>query len=296
MSARRPKLAYVSPLPPERSGISDYSAELLPELSRHYDIDVIVAQDSVSHPWIKANCTLRSVAWFRDHADRYDRVLYHFGNSDFHQHMFSLLEEVPGVVVLHDFFLSGIAAHMDVTGYQPDFWAQALYQSHGYVALQQRFYASDTAEVVWRYPCNLGVLQSALGVVVHSENSRRLARQWYGDSAADEWMVIPLLRVPELGIDRAEARRQLKLRNDDFVVCSFGLLGPTKLNHRLLNAWLTSTLAKNANCMLVFVGENHEGDYGTELITTISRSGFEKRIRITGWADICHLPSLSRGG
>jgi glycosyltransferase involved in cell wall biosynthesis len=45
---RRPKLAYVSPLPPERSGISNYSAELLPQLSRYYDIEVVVAQESVS--------------------------------------------------------------------------------------------------------------------------------------------------------------------------------------------------------------------------------------------------------
>jgi glycosyltransferase involved in cell wall biosynthesis len=285
MSVRRPKLAYVSPLPPERSGISDYSAELLPELSRHYDIDVIVAQDLVSDPWINANCSLRSVAWFRDHADHYDRVLYHFGNSHFHQHMFSLLEEAPGAVVLHDFFLSGIADHMEVTGYQLYFLAQALYQSHGYAALQQRFQASDTQEAVWRYPCNLSVLQSALGVIVHAEYSRRLTSRWYGDIVADGLMVVPLLRVPEPGIDRAEARRQLKLNPNDFVVCSFGLLGPTKLNHRLLNAWLASTLVKNVNCVLVFVGENHEGDYGTEILKTIKKSGFKKRIRITGWAD-----------
>ncbi|MFZ2171981.1 MAG: glycosyltransferase [Methylococcaceae bacterium] len=285
MSARRPKLAYVSPLPPERSGISDYSVELLPALSRHYDIDVIVAQDSVSNQWINANCTLRSVAWLKDHADLYDRVLYHFGNSHFHQHMFSLLEEVPGVVVLHDFFLSHVLSHMDFTGYQPKYWEQILYQSHGYAAAQQWFNASDTAEVVWRYPCNLGVLQSALGVVVHSEHSRRLARRWYGDSDANEWMVVPHLRDPVMAIDRAEARRLLKFNHDDFVVCSFGVLGPIKLNHRLLNAWLASTLAKNANCVLVFVGENQGGDYGMEITTTINKSGVSERIRITGWAD-----------
>ena len=285
ISKDRPKLAYVSPLPPERSGISDYSAELLPELSRHYDIDVIVAQDSVSDPWIKANCILRGVEWFRDHADRYERVLYQFGNSHFHQHMFSLLEEVPGAVVLHDFFLSGIAEYMDVTGYQSDFLAQTLYQSHGYASLQQRFQASDSQEVVWRYPCNLDVLQNALGVIVHSEYSRRLASRWYGDCAADEWMVVPLLRVPDHAIDRAEARHQLKLNHDDFVVCSFGLLGPTKLNQRLLDAWLASSLSKNERCLLVFVGENHEGDYGMELLITIKKCGLEKRICITGWAE-----------
>ena len=284
-SVRRPKMAYVSPLPPERSGISDYSAELLPELSRHYDIDVIVAQDFVSNPWINANCTLRSVEWLKDHANTYDRVLYHFGNSHFHQHMFNLLVKVPGVVVLHDFFLSGIVAHIDVTGYQPDFWAQTLYQNHGYLAVEQRFHVADTAEVVWRYPCNSGVLQSALAVIVHSENSRRLASQYYGHSAADKWMVIPHLRDPVINSNRLEARHKLNLNLDDFVVCSFGLLGSTKLNQRLMNAWLNSLLSKNAQCKLVFVGENDGGEYGAELLKAIEKSGLEKRIVITGWAD-----------
>jgi hypothetical protein len=34
----RPRLAFVSPLPPEQSGISTYSAELLPQLARFYDV------------------------------------------------------------------------------------------------------------------------------------------------------------------------------------------------------------------------------------------------------------------
>lgn len=283
--ARRPRMAYISPLPPARSGISDYSAELLPELARHYDIDVIVAQDSVATPWIRANCAVRSVDWFKQHAARYERVIYHFGNSDFHQHMFSLLEEVPGIVVLHDFFLSGIAAHMDVTGHRPDYWARALYEGHGYAALKQRFHAQDTADVVWRYPCNLGVLRGALGLIVHSENSRRLASAWYGAGAASKWAVVPLLRVPEPVIDRAAARRALNLADNDFVVCSFGLLGPSKLNERLLLAWLDSALAADAHCVLVFVGENQNGAYGQELVETIRRSGLATHIRITGWAD-----------
>ena len=41
---RRPRLAFVSPLPPERTGIADYSAELLPALARHYEIVLIVDQ------------------------------------------------------------------------------------------------------------------------------------------------------------------------------------------------------------------------------------------------------------
>jgi glycosyltransferase involved in cell wall biosynthesis len=44
LQTTRLRLAYVSPMPPEQTGIADYSAELVPELTRYYDIDVIVDQ------------------------------------------------------------------------------------------------------------------------------------------------------------------------------------------------------------------------------------------------------------
>jgi glycosyltransferase involved in cell wall biosynthesis len=284
---RRPKLAFVSPLPPARSGIADYSAELLPELSRHYEIDVVAPQTELTDPWIKANCTLRSVEWFAANARRYERVLYHFGNSHFHQHMFGLLEQVPGVVVLHDFFMSGAAAHMDVTGYQPGFWACCLYNSHGYGAVHQRFHAVQ-AEVVWRYPCNIDVVRGAVGLIVHSPNSRRLLDEWYGAAGAGAipLSVIPHLRAPEFGHGRAAARRALAIGEDRFLVCSFGLLGPPKLNARLLAAWFASSLGADPRCMLVFVGENEHGDYGLALSEAIRQHGAGERVRITGWTDM----------
>ena len=281
----RPKLAYISPLPPGRSGIADYSAELLPELARFYDVDVIVAQETITDPWIKENCSVRSADWFASHADLYDRVLYHFGNSDHHQHMFQLLARIPGVVVLHDFFLSGIVAHMDVHGFNLNGWARELYHAHGYKAVQERFHVKDTADVVWKYPCNKTVLENAQGVIVHSDSSRRLAVRWLGESFAKDWSVVPLLRVPSITMERAEARRSLGLYEDTFIVCSFGLLGPSKQNRRLLDAWLASPLSKDKRCLLVFVGENHSGDYGADLTVTIRNKGLSDRIRITGWTD-----------
>jgi len=281
----RPRMAYISPLPPERSGISDYSIELLPELSRHYQIDVIVAQESISDSWVNANCPIRTVEWFREHSSQYDRVLYHFGNSHFHQHMFDLLNEFPGIVVLHDFFLSGIVAHMDVYGYKPHSWAKALLHSHGWQSVQERYHVKDTADVVWKYPTNLEVLQSAMGVIVHSDNSYRLAKQWYEYTDSDDFSIIPHMRVAIQNIDRINMRKNLKFNDDDFIVCSFGFIGPSKLNHRLLDAWLASDLATNEKCYLIFVGENHPGEYGEELSKKIQNSPCLSRIRITGWAD-----------
>ncbi|CAE6864606.1 D-inositol-3-phosphate glycosyltransferase [Paraburkholderia nemoris] len=280
----RPKLAYVSPLPPERTGISDYSAELLPELARHYEIDVVVDQESISDPWIRANCPVRTVDWFKKHADRYDRVLYHFGNSPFHKHMFGLIDQIPGVVVLHDFFLGHATEYVGAVSGNGNVWPSTLYEEYGYPVLKDRF-NGDVSRVAWKYPANRRVIEKALGVIVHSESSKKLAELWHGERSADDWAIIPLLRVAALNIDRISARNELALDPDAFVVCSFGMLGRNKSNHRLLDSWLASPLAKSDKCVLVFVGQNDAGEYGSQLLEKIASSGVRARIRITGWAD-----------
>ncbi|MGJ7504321.1 glycosyltransferase [Variovorax sp. ZT5P49] len=285
--ATRPRLAYVSPLPPERSGIANYSAELLPELAKFYDIELITELKAIDKRELSESFPLRSIEWFQNNASAFDRVLYHFGNSEFHQHMFSLLEEIPGTVVLHDFYLSGIQAHRENAGGEPFAWTRALYESHGYHAVAERAKAVDTADVIFKYPCNFDVLRLASGVIVHSPYSLELARQWFGGRSTDNWTLIPLLRVMPESIDEARhrARKELGLNDDQFLVCAFGLLGPTKLNHRLLDAWLQSSLATDPKCRLVFVGENDKGSYGVQLQQVVSRRDQAAQVDITGWVD-----------
>lgn len=281
----RPKLAYLSPLPPERSGISYYSAELLPALVDFYEIDVIVTQETVDDAWIMEHCGIRRVDWFVAHASDYARVLYHFGNSPYHQQMLDLLDQVPGVVVLHDFYLSGLVSWMDGSGLQPGLLDVELYRSHGYRALKARSDSDDPSSAIWEYPCNLRAIENSIGVVVHSENSVRLCHQWYNTWPKD-WSVIPLLKVPSSSLaNRVLVRESLGLKNDDFVVCAFGLLGPTKLNDRLLNAWLHSALSKSDSCHLIFVGENDNSAYGQRLSQIIKNQAGNANIRITGWVD-----------
>ena len=73
--ARRNKLAFFSPLPPDKSGIADYSSEFLPELTRYYDVDII-AINNVSDPWANGVCRIRTVDWFKRNFREYDRILY----------------------------------------------------------------------------------------------------------------------------------------------------------------------------------------------------------------------------
>ena len=96
-AAERKRLAFVSPLPPERSGISDYSAQLLPALHAFYEIDTIVDQRLVSGKAVDAKYRQLDFEWFRTHFGEYDRILYHLGNSPLQRRMFVLLEiRLPG--------------------------------------------------------------------------------------------------------------------------------------------------------------------------------------------------------
>ena len=104
-AVQRLKLAYISSLSPEYSAISD--------LHRYYDIDVIVDRETAFDQWIQDHCNIVDVQTFRDNNSEYDRVLYHFGDSKLQGYMFALLLEVPGVVILHDLYLSGIDHYDD---------------------------------------------------------------------------------------------------------------------------------------------------------------------------------------
>jgi glycosyltransferase involved in cell wall biosynthesis len=199
--------------------------------------------------------------------------------------MFDLLQKYPGVIVLHDYFLSGVICHRDGIGETSGEFSRQLQHGHGFLALQWRHaHPNDWAEdgAINQFSCNLGVLQNALGVIVHSQHAKRLAEADYGKDASREWTVIPHLRRALPNLDRKRARAALGLEEHDFVVCSFGFLGETKQNHRLLEAWLASDLAADGHCYLVFVGGHHGGEYPATLTQRIAD---HERIRITGFAE-----------
>ncbi|MFT2096452.1 glycosyltransferase [Acidiphilium multivorum] len=279
---RKRRLAFVSPLPPERSGISDYSADLLPALARHYDIDLISSQALVGTEIAGGAMPVRSVDWFHDHAGEFDRIVYQFGNSPLHAHMVDLLEQFPGVVVLHDFYLSSLQAYR--AGHDQRKLFDALRRDHGIAAAGDWIAGGDGA-AFGKYPLNLQILQDALGIIVHSEHSKALADHWYGPSSSADWRVIPHVRTPAADVSREQARTQLGLGEDDLLVCSFGFLDPTKLNHRLLEAWLDSPVASRPGARLVFVGENHGAAYGRALLDRIAQAGAREAVQITGWGD-----------
>ncbi|MDB5368696.1 MAG: hypothetical protein JWP20_254 [Roseomonas sp.] len=245
----RASLAFVSPLPPQASGIADYSRELLPSLARHYDITLVseVATDDIR---LAAFPSL-SPADFLRQSGRFDRVLYQVGNSYFHRFQTEdLLPNRPGVVVLHDAFLSDYMNWLCCEQGDPDAFRAVLLRSHGYPAL--RYHAEHgLAATLAHYPCCLPVLRGSVGIIQHSRHGVDVLRQHFGEAATRDIAVIPLLRAQRVLPDRATARAALGLDAGTFVACSFGSITPLKCPALLTRAWRRSGLEGR----MVFAGD-----------------------------------------
>ena len=118
--------------------------------------------------------SLISKEHFKKTFHKYDRVLYHFGNSEFHLPYFELLENFPGVVVLHEVFLDGLSALRN------DHF-QSLFDSHG-ASSNYALYSHELSRKnnFIRYPCSLEQVDQSLGLIVHSRFAKELLIKWYG--------------------------------------------------------------------------------------------------------------------
>ena len=158
------RVAYYSPMPPERSGIADYSAHLLPALRER--IAVVVAQR-------------------RRRAPRAELALYHLGNNpDAHGWIVDALRKRPGVVVLHDFVLHHLVAGLTIGRRDGHGYLDAMEREGGVVGrLLAHGVLDKRIPPLWEsrpeeYHLAGEVLALATGLIVHShyvENRSRAA-------------------------------------------------------------------------------------------------------------------------
>lgn len=285
LSSKRHRIAYVSPVPDAESGIAAYSAEILPHLSQHYDIDIIVDQPSVRED-ILQTYTVHDSAWLKENKNLYSTVIYHFGNSMFHTYMLPLLDEVLGSVVLHDFYFSGPLFFMEITKKDRNTWVDFIYRSHGYHTLRKKLIEEEVAQTMFNYPCNLPLISSATSILSHSLHSLSLSELWYAYKGRN-WLVIPYPKSIADCEKRKERhfRKELGFPEDSFIVCSFGFLGSTKLNYEILQAWNLSSLAKDSSSYLVFVGGGNFGYYYEKVSLLREQAPIPSNVIFTGWID-----------
>ena len=213
------RVAYYSPLPPERSGIADYSALLLSELEKQKRFDVRVVKRGTRKP-----------------PRGTDVSLYHVGNNpDVHDWIVEALEERRGVVVLHEFVLHHLIGGLTLGRGDKQGYLDAMQREGGVVgrmlghAVVDGFLPPLWESNAHEFPLAGTVLDRADGVIVHSQYVEGLVRAaGYGG---------PVWRVP------FAARPDPPRGADDLfpgrapVIGCIGNLNPAKRIPQLLDAF-----------------------------------------------------------
>lgn len=284
------RLAVLSPLPPSRSGIADYNAQFLPFLTKYFEIDLYVDGCSVEDELLTSMFRIFDVKDFERVATAYDLILYEIGNSEFHAHMLPLLEKFPGVVDLHDAYLSGLFGYLDFNMGDTGSYVNAMLESHGPNA--RHYFApvkgcpDPNAGSMVELPCTKSVLDRALGVISHSKFNLETALKYYPQGWRAPYRIIPQMVLLQQQVTEDELgviKEELGFKPNDFVLTTFGHIAWVKWGDRLLEAFLGSSLRDNSRVYLIFAGQLAKDDFGYKLENAIKKSGLKKRIRITGY-------------
>lgn len=289
-TAAKPALAFVSPLPPQATGIANYSAELLPYLAPHFTLTLVVDQPELDAELSRAfECI--DPATFSQRASEFDYTVYQIGNSLYHAYQFGLLQRHPGIVVLHDYFLFDAVWWLNESGLKPNALLQQLYTDHGYPALLAHAEAARDARGAEQFPVNGLVTHQAGGVIYHSAFARSLADRWQLGQLAPTYL-IPHLRQLPMPFDKQATRKALGIAVDERVIASFGGVNPKKLTHVLLDAFLGDADAQalpvasatGRHVRLVLVGAQHSGEYGHALARRLKQHPNGHQVTVTGYA------------
>lgn len=218
-------IAMVGPLPPERSGIAEYSAGLVAMLR-----DLGLRVDTVTNGDVER----AGVQQVIDDLRTADAVVYQMGNHPiYHGWMLPLMARVPGIVHLHDLVLHHMVAgvlneEQRLTG---DEYAGVLGKWHTVSEVKSAGLALRCGKPIWNtddvvhFPLHQVATKFATEVVVHS--------QYSADRIIREFPWLPVTVVPQLYPVVASHRVRERLS-------TIALMGGGQMNRRF--DWIVQAL------------------------------------------------------
>jgi glycosyltransferase involved in cell wall biosynthesis len=280
------RLDYLSPLPPVRSGIADYSLDLLPHLVERADVRVLRLPDLPLDGEIARRFAIAEGA---ERAGEDGRLpLYQMGNNRYHAAIHARASARPGIVVLHDFVLHHFLLDRTVGagGWEP--YRDELVADHGWIgeaaARAVRWGAFGRA-AQFELPANRTLLQRQRGVLVHGAwAAERLAEDDPRLAVRVAPMPVPL--PPPVERERGLAfRRARAIPEEAPLLGSFGFQTPIKRTDVAIRALARPGLE---TVHLLVAGELSPYARFEELA---ARLGVDRRVHVTGFLPFAELPA-----
>ncbi|HUP49232.1 MAG TPA: glycosyltransferase [Thermoanaerobaculia bacterium] len=230
------RVAFLSPLPPARSGIAHYASMLLPALRRKIDVTAFGSLDGYR-------------------AADFDLAVYQLGNNPHHEFVYAEAMRRPGVIVLHDFVLHHLIVEMTLARGDVEGYVAALEASHGQAgAAWARGRAAGLHGEIGNFllPASVDVARRSRAVIVHN--------RWAADRLRSFGVETPLFVVPhpfepEPDVhDREAIRASLGVAPAERVAGLFGFLTSAKRAEVVVEAFRMAR-RQDPSLRLLIVGE-----------------------------------------
>lgn len=293
---RPPALDYVSPLPPVRSGIADYSVDLLPHLmggsAAGGDVRVLGLPGQPVDPGVAERFAVVPAAQARPAggwaAGDGRLPLYQMGNNRYHRSVQAMALERPGILVLHDLVLHHLVSEEMLGVRDFDAYRRRLTADHGWIgreASRPRAWGAEVEAMLFELPAHRTLLRRQRGVLVHNGwAARRIAEEDPEVRVAEVPMGVPLPPPLDPAAGR-RLRRRFGVPEDAPVLGSFGFQTPIKRTATAVRALASPGLAK---AHLLVVGESPRRAPGRggdlpDLLELARELGVADRVHETGF-------------
>jgi glycosyltransferase involved in cell wall biosynthesis len=249
--SRRRAIAVVTPFPPDRSGVADYSMRSIEALAEHVDVDVYTDQpEPIACPAVRAFHPISSAAWLRPD---YDTTLAVVGNSHFHTRIIELHQRFGGPCLIHDNRLAELTAWWKGADYLRAIAERSLDRP---VKLHEvREWLADPGQLPSMFYEE--VIDKAFPLLVHSRGIQESVSQIYGIEAA--YLPFCLYRnfsSDEIAEDaRRHARAALGVSPGELMIVTLGLVDAVKSPQTCIDA-VARLRAAGHDAQLHFVGES----------------------------------------
>ena len=248
--AKRVKIAWLSPLPPQRSGIANYSYWLIKSLSQDVDIHLFGDRGEIASE-LADHFIVHPLSAFPKLYPEYDDVIYHLGNhAGYHKHIYELAWNFPGTVVLHDYDLRGFM-HEAFLRSDPGLFFQALTDGSGSNRQRLNALVSKFTLREQHNPMSHAIVNRSKQVIVH--------HRWVRDQFEDNRHVHVIPHFAKLNQavtdeDLAGFKQRIGIKDDHFVLVCIGFLNPNKLPQLQIKV-VERLLAEGYPVQLIFAGE-----------------------------------------
>lgn len=278
--SRRLRVAYFSPLPPARTGIADYSRELLPYLTEYLDLTLFVPDPDRVDPEFSPQYSIQPVSRYPEQRWRFDMSLYQMGNSDHHEEMYQMFRRYPGVLVLHDYFVHTFIADRTVGKGEFAAYVREMGYSRGLsgTELAAKILAGSAEHPEFEWPLNERLLDLSLGIAVHSQYVKGLVGALPAERPVD------VITMPMERFDAESKRQDLPWSGETIIFASVGQVTAAKQIERALRAFKLLHQQRPATAYLI-VGEPAPD---IDLEQMIVQMGLEASVYTTG-----HVSELS---